>query len=113
MATEDPNATDHRIKCGVRLEQSIIALGTSQAKIAAEFGVSASRLGHWIRGRHYPDPYFLYQFCKTYSVTADWIYRGVVFGLPETLAAGLRQQKQESLAEPPVEGLPACEMNTP
>jgi transcriptional regulator with XRE-family HTH domain len=65
----------HRRQTGSRLGVAIEALGKTQAEVCRTLGVSPSKLGNWIRGDYYPDPYFVAQFCDRYGITADWIYR--------------------------------------
>ena len=65
-------------------------IGGPQSAIAARLGVSKSKLGNWLRGDNYPDPYAMWLLCRHYGVTMDWIYRGEIFGLPVSLADGLR-----------------------
>ena len=80
-----------------RLMQAIEALGLTQAEVAREFGVSASRLGHWTKGLHYPDQFFIYRFCRRYNVSADWIYRGmIVSAMAKPLADALWEVEQAS-----------------
>ncbi len=66
------------------------ARGKSQASFAKSIGVSPSKLGNWLRGDNYPDPYAMMQVCDLYGVSMDWIYRRRLFGLDESVAAGLR-----------------------
>lgn len=68
----------HRRQTGARLAVAIQAIGKSQAEICRALGVSPSKLGNWLRGDYYPDPYFVSRFCDRFSVTTDWIYRGQV-----------------------------------
>lgn len=68
----------HRRQTGARLGIAIQAIGKSQADICRAMGVSPSKLGNWLRGDYYPDPYFVSRFCDRFSVTTDWIYRGQV-----------------------------------
>lgn len=68
----------HRRQTGARLGMAIQAIGKTQADICRALSVSPSKLGNWLRGDYYPDPYFVARFCDRFSVTADWIYRGRV-----------------------------------
>lgn len=90
----------HKRRVGANLRMAIEALGLSQAKIARDFGVSPPKLGNWLRGDHYPDPWFVLRFCERHGVTADWIYRGKVLGLAQPLADDLWAAAQASEAEP-------------
>lgn len=72
------------------LRQIVAVIGDSQAVIARRIGVSPSKLGNWLRGDNYPDPYAMWLLCEAYGVTMDWLYRGRIYGLPAELADGLR-----------------------
>lgn len=88
--------TAHMVEVGVRLRMAIEALGLSQAAVARAFdGVTAPKLGNWLRGDHYPDEYFVKQFCDRYGITADWIYRGVVSGVSGDAADALWKAERE------------------
>lgn len=71
----DMSNSTHRRQTGSRLGIAIEALGKTQAEVCRALGVSPSKLGNWLRGDYYPDPYFVAQFCDRYGITADWIYR--------------------------------------
>lgn len=74
------------------------ALGLQPAEVARFLGITTSKLGNWLAGRNYPDEYLVAQFCDRYGVTADWIYRGRVYGLPVELADGLAKASAASSA---------------
>lgn len=63
---------------GERLRMAIEAVGKRPVDICRTFGVAPSKLGNWMRGDHYPDPWFLVRFCDRFSVSADYFYRGKV-----------------------------------
>lgn len=67
------------------------AKGKSQADFARSVDVSPSKLGNWLRGDNYPDPYTMVKVCDLYGVSMEWIYRRRLFGLDESVAAGLRE----------------------
>jgi ribosome-binding protein aMBF1 (putative translation factor) len=71
---------------GQRLRLAIQTTGRSQKFIAEQFGVSPSKLNNWLAGTHYPNQEFVTAFCERYGITTDWIYRGVVSGMPKDLA---------------------------
>ena len=71
----------HKIEVGSRLRMAIEALGLSQTAAGRPFGVTAQKMGNWLRGDHYPDPWFIFNFCARHPITADWIYLGRASGL--------------------------------
>ena len=81
----DDTEKQFMIDLGARLEMAIQAVGLTQAEAARNLDVSPSKFGHWIQGRHYPNPYTVKRFCDRYGITADWIYRGQVSALPHDL----------------------------
>ena len=82
-------SSQHKRQTGSRLSIAIQALGVTQAEIARKFDISTSKLGNWIRGDNYPDPYFIAQFCDRYGVSADWIYRGLTTSMSGALGDAL------------------------
>jgi transcriptional regulator with XRE-family HTH domain len=92
--------TLYQREVGRRLRAAIDALGITYTDAAGELGVSTSKLGNWLRGEHYPDRYSVKQFCDRYGITAEWIYRGIVTGLPSDLANKLWKVERSSAATP-------------
>ena len=78
--------TVHKIQVGRRLRAAIEALGFSQTDVANLLDIAPSKLGNWLRGDNYPSEWFIKRFCDRYGVTTDWIYRGIVTGMPSPLA---------------------------
>lgn len=72
------SATSHKLQVGDRLRTAIEAVGKKQVEICRMFGVAPSKLGNWLRGEHYPDPWFIVRFCDRFNVSADYFYRGRV-----------------------------------
>ena len=89
----------HQIRVGERLRLAIEAKGLTQVAVCKALGVSTSKLGNWLRGDNYPDPYFIKRFCDRYGVSADWIYRGVVSGMSADVADALWKREAASSAE--------------
>lgn len=79
----------HKAAVGQRLRVAIEALGLTQAAVCRELGESTTKLGNWLRGADYPNEWFIARFCDRYGVTADWIYRGVISGAAEDVAAAI------------------------
>lgn len=80
----------HKRHVAENLNAVIEAVGRGPTYVAREIGVTASKLGNWTRGDNYPDPYAMMKLCDRFGVSMDWIYRRRIFGLDDTLAAGLR-----------------------
>ena len=94
--TAGMDAATHKVKVGERLRIAIEAIGASQAAVCRQLKVQPSKLGNWLRGENYPDPYFIQRFCDRYGVTADWIYRGVASGVAGSLGDALWTRGQAS-----------------
>ena len=89
------------------MRTAIEALGKKQVEICRMFDVAPSKLGNWMRGEHYPDPWFIVRFCNRFNVSADYFYRGLVSSamdgpLADALWAAeeAAQQEQQALAAP-------------
>ena len=84
--------TEDQYKHGVgrRLRIAAEAVATkdniSLAEVARRIHISPSRLGNYFRGDHYPNAYHVFLFCQRFGVTADYIYRDSIPGLPADLA---------------------------
>lgn len=97
--THAMSAALHKAEVGRRLRIAIEGVGRKPAQISAQFDVSPSKLGNWMRGDHYPDPWFLKQFCDHYGLTADWFYRGLMSGVALDVALKISQAERESVEE--------------
>lgn len=86
--------TLHKAEVGRRLRTAIEALGITQVAAAQIMEVSPSKLGNWVRGDHYPDPWSVALFCNRYGVSADWVYRGLVSGSSSVVADALWKAEQ-------------------
>lgn len=85
------DASLHKQKVGERLRVIREALGMSQAAFAKAGGVEdKSKLSHWERGKHYPDPLFIAQLQRQFRISADYLYTGDPSSLPHGLAESLR-----------------------
>ena len=89
--------TVHKIQVGRRLRAAIEALGLSQTDVANLLDAAPSKLGNWLRGDNYPSEWFIKRFCDRYGVTTDWIYRGIVTGMPSPLADRLWKFEKSAL----------------
>jgi transcriptional regulator with XRE-family HTH domain len=98
------DSATHKVQVGQRLRIAIEAIPASQVSVSKALGVAPSKLGNWIRGDNYPDPWFIYQFCDRYGVTADWIYRGQVSGAMATNLADALWAAEQALREGAPEG---------
>ena len=89
-----PTPAEHKKEVAANLRLICAVIGGHQSDIAAAIGVSKSKLGNWLRGDNYPDPFAMWLLCERYGVTMDWIYRGRLFGLPSHLADGLKAKAE-------------------
>lgn len=101
------SAISHKLLVGDRLRVAIEALGKRPVDICRMFDVAPPKLGNWMRGDHYPDPWFIVRFCDRFNVSADYFYRGrVSSAMDGSLADALwaaeeaAQQEQRALAAP-------------
>lgn len=90
---------EHKTFVASNLRQIISVIGGKQTEIARRISVSPSKLGNWLRGEHYPDPWSMYLLCEAYGVTMEWIYRGRMYGLPGELVDGLRAKAAASAVD--------------
>lgn len=90
---------DHKQSVAANLRVIIAVIGGKQNEIARRIGSTPSKLGNWMRGDNYPDPWSMYLLCEFYGVTMDWIYRGKTYGLPVELVDGLKAKGEASPAE--------------
>jgi DNA-binding XRE family transcriptional regulator len=75
---------------GDRLRQAREALGyENMAEFARMHDLTRDKLNHWEKGRYYPDPLFITRLWDRHRITADWIYLGVIAGLPHSLGENL------------------------
>ena len=90
---------DHgKREVGDRLRQAREALGYSMAEFARLHGIDKTKLNHWEKGKHYPDPAFIRALYDRHRINADWIYLGILAGLRHDLAESLRAAGQGSSA---------------
>lgn len=71
---------------GSRLQTTRIALGKTQADLARVLLISPQRWNNYERGARPIDIEFAIRLCERFGVTLDWLYRGIVAGLPFELA---------------------------
>jgi transcriptional regulator with XRE-family HTH domain len=79
----------HREEVAARLAITFDALNLKPAQVAKFLEITTSKLGNWLAARNYPDEFLVVRLCDRYGVTADWIYRGNLYGLPSELADDL------------------------
>jgi transcriptional regulator with XRE-family HTH domain len=70
------------------------AIGRPDAEIARSINVSTNKLGNWKRGDNYPDPHIVPRLCDRYGATMDWIFRGLLYGMPTELADRIVQMQR-------------------
>lgn len=93
------DAALYKQQIGSRLIQAREALGMSQAEMARGLDIGRDQLNTYERGRFFPAPVVVYRMWRLYGVTADWLYLGVLVGLPHSVAARLDEAVRAS-AEP-------------
>ncbi|MCW5749631.1 MAG: helix-turn-helix transcriptional regulator [Alphaproteobacteria bacterium] len=80
------------LRVGRRLRQAREALGLTQRELFEDLGVQEGRWSHWETGRRLPDPLVMARLAERHAVSLDWIYRGVLTGLPARLRRRLGAQ---------------------
>lgn len=81
--------TQHKQDIGARLRLVREALGYGLREFARKHGLDPTKLNHWEKGKHYPDPAFIRLLWDEHNVTADWVYLDRKGGLPRELADNL------------------------
>lgn len=81
--------SQHKQDIGARLRIVREALGYGLREFARKHGIDPTKLSHWEKGRHYPDPAFIRLLWDAHNVTADWVYLDRKAGLPRELADSL------------------------
>ena len=78
------------LEIGARLERLMLAMGVpSQAAWARRHGFNATQLNNWISGVRRIPVEHAETLCESYGVDLDWIYRGRLSGLSESLRNSL------------------------
>lgn len=75
-----------QMRAANRLVLARIALGKSQAALARGMLISPQRWNNYERGIRPIDIEFAARLCERYGLTMDYLYRGVMAGLPYDLA---------------------------
>lgn len=81
--------TQHKQDIGARLRLVREALGYGLREFARKHQLDPTKLNHWEKGKHYPDPAFIRLLWDEHNVTADWVYLDRKGGLPRELADSL------------------------
>lgn len=81
--------SQHKQDIGARLRIVREALGYGLREFARKHGLDPTKLSHWEKGKHYPDPAFIRLLWEEHNVTADWVYLDRKGGLPRDLADSL------------------------
>lgn len=100
MVEETPDETPHKREIGDRLRLAREALGYGLREFARLHNIDFTKLSHWEKGKHYPDPQFIAVLWERHRINADWIYLGEIAGLRhdlvESLQAALRASRRAS-----------------
>lgn len=83
------DAAHYKQQIGSRITLARTALGMKQAEFARGLDVPRDKLNGYEKGRFFPDPLIIYRMWRRYGVTADWVYLGVLAGLPHSVAVHL------------------------
>jgi len=86
-----PPVSEFDAAAGRRLTAARRALNLTQAELAEALAISPGAIGNYEQGKRTPDPAVMSRFCLLYSVTMDFIYRGVLAGMPGTLLDAMRR----------------------
>lgn len=84
------DAALHKRQVGDRLRLVIEAIGITQVEAAKVMGISAPKLGNWLRGDNYPSNLAMLRLKERYGVTLDYLISDSVVGMPSSLVDGLR-----------------------
>jgi transcriptional regulator with XRE-family HTH domain len=76
---------------GQRLKWTREANGLTQAAWCRLVGIEAQAWNNYERGSRRISLDQALKVCKAAGVSLDWIYRGLIFGLPSELAAALQE----------------------
>ncbi len=90
---------------GLRLRAARLALGTAdQKEMAIRLNVSATAYGNWETGERLADAAAMVRLLGLSGIGPDWIYGGVLRGVPFELAIELERRSLElgaRVADPP------------
>lgn len=78
-----------------RLKFTRLALGLSQAELCSQAGIARNTYNQWERGLGRPELDKGIALCETFGLTLDWIYRGIIGGLPHGVAVSIRQAERD------------------
>ncbi|WP_186807686.1 helix-turn-helix domain-containing protein [Swaminathania salitolerans] len=75
---KSPKSTELKDAVRERLVAAISAYGISQADLARKLNVSSQQVNGYVKGKNYPDEFFIVRFCDLTGCTLDWLYRGLM-----------------------------------
>ena len=84
--TQPKSIEEIRQEIGRRLKATRLALGLKTREVHRATGIGESTWSQYEGGRRTPDVLAMGRYCERFGFTLDWIYRGVVAGLPVHLA---------------------------
>lgn len=91
------DASRHKQEVGQRLRLAREALGLTQQAFAEKLGErDKTKISHWERGKHYPDPLFIAALQRQFRISSDWLYSGDDALLPVGVADSLRAAEAAS-----------------
>lgn len=68
--------------------------GLTQDAYALEIGAKRSQVKEWEAGRARPKPEIAEKMCERYDLSMDFIYRGILTGIPEDLREAWRTRSR-------------------
>ena len=80
---------------GRNLRITIAALGMKPADAAREMGITASKLGNWMRGDNYPDPLTITRFCADHGAPLETIYSGTAMYAHPSLSTAYAKARRK------------------
>lgn len=90
------DAALYKRQIGARLVQAREALNMKQADMARALSIPRDQLNKYERGEYFPAPLVIHKMWRMFGVTADWVYLGVLVGLPHSVAARLDEAVKAS-----------------
>lgn len=77
-----------------RLRITREALGLNQTQFCGMAGIARNTYNQWEQGKGRPELDKALALCEAHSLTLDWVYRGVIGGLPYELASRIAPAQQ-------------------
>lgn len=79
-----------------RLKLTRAALGLNQTQFCGLAGIARNTYNQWEKGVSRPELDKALALCEAHNLTLDWVYRGVIGGLPYELASKIKPAQQSA-----------------